>query len=130
MGFDSKNSQPVYIMRVASKLTQMHPQTLRKYEKAGLLEPSRNNRIRMYSREDIDRLMIIKKLVEERGLNVAGVKIVLDFKDMLMEVQKYLDDNIPASESKIHLIKGLNEIIGKVNLIENATQVYLQQGGG
>ena len=54
----------VYVMRVAAMLTGMHPQTLRKYERAGLLEPSRNKKLRMYSDNDIARLRMIKHLVD------------------------------------------------------------------
>jgi MerR family transcriptional regulator, heat shock protein HspR len=119
MEIDTKYNQDLYIMRVAAKLTGMHPQTLRKYEKAGLLEPSRNNRIRMYSREDLDRLMLIKNLVEDTGLNIAGVKMVLEFRDILQEVRNFMEA-MPDSERNRNLIKRLNDNISKINDIENA----------
>jgi MerR family transcriptional regulator, heat shock protein HspR len=119
MELDSEYTRSIYVMRVAATLTGMHPQTLRKYEKAGLVEPSRHNRIRMYSREDIDRLMLIKNLVEDTKLNIAGVKMVLDLRDTLQVVRTFLEA-MPDSERKRNLIKRLNDNISKINYIENA----------
>ena len=67
----------VYIMSVASELTRMHPQTLRKYERAGLVNPTRVKTYRMYSQADIERLENIKRLVDDSGLNIAGLKMML-----------------------------------------------------
>jgi MerR family transcriptional regulator/heat shock protein HspR len=80
----------VYVMQVASMLTGLHPQTLRKYERAGLVEPSRNNTLRMYSEEDVSRLKMIKRLVDECGLNLAGVDIVLKLHSKVCDMQKDL----------------------------------------
>ena len=64
----------LYTMAVASRLTGMHPQTLRKYERAGLITPSRQaGNQRLYSESDILRLRRIRYLVEERGVNIAGL---------------------------------------------------------
>jgi len=71
-------------MAVAARLTGMHPQTLRKYERAGLLRPARQQgNQRSYSNADVRRLQRIRYLVEERGLNVAGVEIALTMFDRL-----------------------------------------------
>ena len=88
----------VYVMQVACKLTGMHPQTLRKYEKAGFLKPSRHNRIRMYSDDDINCLMMIKRLVEGSGLNLAGVELVLNLCKRIKELKLKLEavDNNPT----------------------------------
>jgi len=80
----------VYVMQVASMLTGMHPQTLRKYERAGLLTPSRNKTLRMYSDEDITRLKMIKHLVDEVGLNLAGVDLVLKLRDGILSIKEEL----------------------------------------
>ncbi|MDP8903890.1 MAG: MerR family transcriptional regulator [Chloroflexota bacterium] len=78
---------PLYSIAVASRLTRMHPQTLRKYERAGLLTPARQNgNQRLYSDEDIARLRRIQYLVEERGLNVAGLEMALSMSDRLDEI--------------------------------------------
>lgn len=76
---DSRSSDDagIYVMSVAARLCQMHPQTLRKYERAGLLSPSRNAGHRLYSDRDIARLQMIRTLVEDGGLNLAGVELAL-----------------------------------------------------
>lgn len=74
----------VYTMAVAARLTGMHPQTLRKYERAGLLTPARQGgNQRLYSVADVERLRRIRYLVEVRGLNVAGVAVTLAMADRL-----------------------------------------------
>ena len=76
--------EPVYSMAVAARLTGMHPQTLRKYERAGLLRPARQRgNQRLYSNADLRRLGRIRYLVEERGLNVAGLDMTLAMVDRL-----------------------------------------------
>lgn len=72
-------SEPLFVISVAARLVEMHPQTLRKYEREGLIAPSRTTgNLRLYSDEDIERLRQVKYLVEHRGLNLAGVQLVLD----------------------------------------------------
>ncbi|MDD5700508.1 MAG: MerR family transcriptional regulator [Dehalococcoidales bacterium] len=99
----------VYIMRVASMLTGMHPQTLRKYERAGLLEPSRCKKLRMYSDEDIARLRTIKHLVDNVGLNLAGVKVALQLHDSVLNVRKQLASTDLSANRRKQLLKSLDE---------------------
>jgi MerR family transcriptional regulator/heat shock protein HspR len=74
----------LYSIAVASRLTGMHPQTLRKYERAGLLTPARQEgNQRLYSDADIQRLRRIRYLVEVRGVNVAGIELALGMADRL-----------------------------------------------
>jgi len=74
----------LYAIAVASRLTGMHPQTLRKYERAGLITPSRQGgNQRLYSAADIRRLRQIRYLVEERGVNIAGLALALAMSDRL-----------------------------------------------
>lgn len=80
----------VYVMRVASMLTGMHPQTLRKYERVGLVRPSRSNMLRLYSDEDVARLRMIKHLVEEVGLNLVGVELTLSMYDSILSMKREL----------------------------------------
>jgi len=80
----------VYVMRVASMLCGMHPQTLRKYERVGLVAPSRNGMLRMYSDEDIARLRMIKRLVDNVGLNVAGVELALNLRAKILDMKDEL----------------------------------------
>jgi MerR family transcriptional regulator, heat shock protein HspR len=99
----------VYIMRVASMLTGMHPQTLRKYERAELLTPSRSKRLRMYSEVDIARLKSIKHLVDDLGLNLAGVGLALNIQDELIKIKKQLAQSELNEAKKKKLLKALDE---------------------
>ena len=84
MSADDISNQPVYTMAVAARLTGMHPQTLRKYERAGLLTPARpSGNQRLYSEADIERLRRIQYLVDEKGVNVAGLELALAMTDRL-----------------------------------------------
>jgi MerR family transcriptional regulator/heat shock protein HspR len=83
-GRSGEDREPVYTIAVAARLTSMHPQTLRKYERAGLLTPARSaGSQRFYSIADVERLRRIQYLVETRGLNVAGVELALAMTDRL-----------------------------------------------
>jgi hypothetical protein len=80
--------EPVYAIAVAARLTGMHPQTLRKYERAGLLRPARQSgNQRLYSDRDIRRLNRLRFLVESRGLNLAGLEMTLTIVDRLERVE-------------------------------------------
>lgn len=88
----SRASDALYVISVAARLVEMHPTTLRKYERVGFLEPSRTpGRTRLYSREDIRRLRQIKHLVEERDMNLAGVQMALDLTELLSEISSAID---------------------------------------
>jgi MerR family transcriptional regulator, heat shock protein HspR len=80
-------SAALYVISVAARLVELHPTTLRKYERVGFLEPSRTpGRTRLYSHDDIRRLQQIKRLVEEREMNLAGVQMALDLTELLREI--------------------------------------------
>ncbi|CAN5537371.1 hypothetical protein BH24CHL1_BH24CHL1_07270 [soil metagenome] len=86
-----RESEPLYVISVASRLLQLHPQTLRKYERVGFIAPSRTTgNLRLYSAEDIDRLRQIKQLVDERGVNLAGVEMALDVTKRVRSMQEEL----------------------------------------
>jgi MerR family transcriptional regulator, heat shock protein HspR len=80
----TRYSEPLFVISVAARLVEMHPQTLRKYEREGLIAPSRTaGNLRLYSDEDIERLRQVKYLVETRGLNLAGVQLALELTQSL-----------------------------------------------
>ncbi len=72
---------PVYVISIAADLTGCHPRTLRIYEERGLLQPARRHRIRLYSEHDIQRVRLIRYLTEEKGLNLAGVRLILEIQE-------------------------------------------------
>jgi MerR family transcriptional regulator, heat shock protein HspR len=106
-----EKSKGVYIISVASRLTGMHPQTLRKYEQAGVLEPSKSKRLRMYSDDDIALLKIIKYLVYEQGLNLAGVKLAFDVNNQLIDIKDQLTIADMNENKKKKLVKLLDECL-------------------
>jgi MerR family transcriptional regulator, heat shock protein HspR len=82
----------LYVISVAARLVELHPTTLRKYERVGFLEPSRTpGRTRLYSHADIRRLRQIKHLVEEREMNLAGVQMALDLTEQLRDIVSMID---------------------------------------
>jgi len=80
--------EPVYLISVVSKMLDIHPQTLRQYEREGLVTPSRSDgKIRLYSVSDIDKLKAILTLTRDLGVNLAGVDIILNLKKRLIELE-------------------------------------------
>ena len=89
--------EPVYLISIVSSMLNIHPQTLRQYEKDGLISPSRTEgRVRLYSQRDIDRMKMILRLTRDLGVNIAGVDIVLRLKeqmeDMELEIERLKDE--------------------------------------
>ncbi len=83
-----EDSEPCYVISVAARILGVHAQTLRYYERAGMIEPSRSagNR-RLYSTEDIDRLRRIKTLIDDLGVNLAGVEVILRMGERMAEME-------------------------------------------
>ncbi len=76
-------NRPVYVISIAASLAGCHPRTLRIYEEEGLLEPVRTEtNIRLYSDDDLHRVRVIRYLTQTRGVNLAGVKLLLQFHDI------------------------------------------------
>ena len=86
-----RQGEPVFVISVAARLLEMHPQTLRKYEREGLILPSRTDgNLRLYSDRDIERLRQVKYLVEECGLNLAGVQLALQLTNRVRALRESL----------------------------------------
>jgi MerR family transcriptional regulator/heat shock protein HspR len=83
-----EDSEPCYVISVAARMIGVHAQTLWYYERAGIIEPSRSagNR-RLYSTEDIDRLRRIKTLIDDLGVNLAGVEVILRMGERMAEME-------------------------------------------
>jgi MerR family transcriptional regulator, heat shock protein HspR len=78
----------LYLISMAARQLGMHPQTLRKYERLGLVRPSRTlGSMRVYTRDELDRLRVIKHLVENGGVNLAGVQRLLDIADVVARLR-------------------------------------------
>ena len=85
--------EPVYLISIVAKILNIHPQTLRQYERENLVCPSRSNgRIRLYSQRDIDRIKLILRLTRELGVNLAGVDIILRLKENVDDMETEIAD--------------------------------------
>ncbi len=91
----------VYVISVAARLAEMHPQTLRKYDKEGLVSPKRSEGSRrLYSDSDVERLRVIRRLVDELGLNLNGVSLVLDLVRSLTDIVSLLENGPEVSGTR------------------------------
>ena len=97
-------SRPVYVISIAASLAGCHPRTLRIYEEEGLLEPVRTQtNIRLYSDDDLQRVRVIRYLTQRRGVNLAGVKLLLQFHDiadLLEELARQIEDANISSDPR------------------------------
>lgn len=85
--------EPVYLISVVAKILEIHPQTLRQYEKEGLIEPGRTDgKMRLYSQRDIDKIKTILRLTRDLGVNLAGVDIILRLKERLDELDSIIEE--------------------------------------
>ena len=83
------DDDPCYVISVAARMVRVHSQTLRYYEREGLLEPARSRgNIRLYSQRDIERLRRIKSLMDDLGINLAGVQVVLQMMGRMAEMEQ------------------------------------------
>ena len=89
------------MISIVAKMLDVHPQTLRLYEREGLISPSRTKRSRLYSEEDVERLAMILRLTRELGVNRSGVEIILRlrhkleaFQQEMEEMMSVLDDDV------------------------------------
>ncbi len=102
------DDEPCFVISVAARMVGMHAQSLRHYERLGLVRPSRSRgRVRLYSRADIERLLYIQRLVNDLGVNLAGAEVVIrlnerirrmeeEMQGLRAELQAYRDRMLPA----------------------------------
>lgn len=87
--------KPLYVISVAAELVDMHPQTLRLYERKGLIEPSRSSgKTRLYSQRNIEQLREIRRLTQELGVNLAGVEEIIRLRQRLDQLQNSMESRI------------------------------------
>ncbi|MER3479237.1 MAG: MerR family transcriptional regulator [Meiothermus sp.] len=90
-----EKDRPVYIISVAAELVDMHPQTLRLYERKGLIQPKRSSgKTRLYSERDVEKLREIRRLTQELGVNLAGVEEIIRLRDELDAQQAKLESEV------------------------------------
>ena len=85
--------KPLYMIGVVADMLKLHPQTLRMYEKKGLIQPSRTEgRTRMYSAEDVEDIARLLRLTRDLGVNLAGAEILLKMRRRMLEMQRQIED--------------------------------------
>ena len=102
------DDEPVFVISIAARMVGMHAQTLRQYERVGLVEPRRSSgNIRLYSRSDIEKLRQVQRLMNDLGVNLAGAEVILRMSERIRameaemevlrrELQRHRDRRLPA----------------------------------
>jgi len=90
-----QEKRPLYMISVVAEMFSLHPQTLRAYERQGLIKPARTmGNTRLYSQEDVDRIEMITHLTGELGVNLAGVEVVLNMRERMEEMRRQMENTI------------------------------------
>jgi len=114
--------EPVYLISVVAKVLTIHPQTLRQYEREGLVLPSRTDgKMRLYSQRNIDRIKMILRLTRDLGVNLAGVDVVMQLKEQLDEYESLIDE----LREEIHILKGGNKTGSSLVKRKNTYEIIL-----
>jgi MerR family transcriptional regulator, heat shock protein HspR len=106
----------LYFISMAARLLDMHPQTLRKYERLGLVRPTRTmGSVRVYSRDELERLRLIKHLVEDGGINLAGVQRLLSIAEAIQRIRPLVREDTARPDARRRLaqeIERIGEMVG------------------
>src|SRR5205085_852021 len=109
--------QDLFLISMAADMRAMHPQTLRKDERLGLIQPSRTiGSMRLYSRDELERLRLIIHLDDELGINLAGVQRLLSLAEVMQRIHPLMDENalstVAGRRQLLSEIRRLNDIVG------------------
>jgi MerR family transcriptional regulator/heat shock protein HspR len=104
--------QDLFFISIAARMLGMHPQTLRKYERLGLVQPTRTiGSMRLYSREELERLKLIKRLVDDGGINLAGVQRLLSIAEVVQRLRPLMrDEALSARDTRRRVAQELEEL--------------------
>jgi MerR family transcriptional regulator, heat shock protein HspR len=109
--------QDLFFISMAARMLGMHPQTLRKYERLGLVQPTRTiGSMRVYSRDELERLRLIKHLVDEAGINLAGVQRLLSIAESVQRLRPLLNQDPGRSDARRRIAQELKRIIETIGL--------------
>ena len=101
----------LYFISMAARLLDMHPQTLRKYERLGLVRPTRTiGSMRVYSNDELERLRLIKHLVEEAGVNLAGVQRLLTIAEAVQRIRPLISNEPSTTDTRRRLAREIARI--------------------
>ena len=102
------DDEPIYVIGIAARLVQMHPQSLRYYERIGIVTPSRSRgNLRLYSRRDVERLLQVQRLVRDLGVNLAGVEVILSLMEQMARQEREIAERHRALEVEIARLQAL-----------------------
>ncbi|GAB0172862.1 heat shock protein transcriptional repressor HspR [Helicobacter trogontum] len=119
---DASYDEPVFLISVVAKILDIHPQTLRQYEKEGLIEPSRTDgKMRLYSQRDMDKIKTILKLTRDLGVNLAGVDIILRLKERMDELDSLNDD----LRNNLHKQQNTKSVSGDLTIVKSSYELVL-----
>lgn len=104
--------QDLYFISMAARMLGMHPQTLRKYERLGLIQPTRTiGSMRLYSRDELERLKLIKRMVDDAGINLAGVQRLLSIAEVVQRLRPLMrDEALAARDNRRRAVQELEEL--------------------
>ncbi|MCL6480706.1 MAG: helix-turn-helix transcriptional regulator [Firmicutes bacterium] len=107
-----KRARAGYMISAVAELYKIHPQTLRLYERVGLLKPSRSQgNTRLYTDQDLERLEVILTLTREMGVNLAGVEIILNMREKMQQMQHQMEEFVRFVQEE--LLRGLSSAQGR-----------------
>ncbi|HIC10162.1 MAG TPA: MerR family transcriptional regulator [Campylobacterales bacterium] len=121
--------EPVYLISVVSKMLNIHPQTLRQYEREGLITPSRTEgRMRLYSQRDIDKVRMILRLTRDLGVNLAGVDIILRLKEKIAKLESEIETlNIEVMQYKYMEVGERKQLQNKQNIYDIDIELEVEE---
>lgn len=101
----------LYFISVAARMLGMHPQTLRKYERLGLVQPNRTiGSMRLYSRHELRRLRVIKRLVDDAGINLAGVQRLLSIAEIVERMRPLMREEAMSARESRRLMQEIDQL--------------------
>jgi len=104
-----REKKPLYMISVVAEMFSIHPQTLRTYEREGLIRPSRTvGNTRLYSEEDVERIEMITRLTRELGINLAGVEVVLNMRARMEEMRQEMEETIKVLRARLRNVDVAN----------------------
>lgn len=111
-------SKAAYMISSVAEQYEIHPQTLRLYEREGLLKPSRSDgNTRLYTDADLERLEVILHLTRDLGVNLAGVEVILNMREKMAEMQSQIEDFVMTLNRELSSRPRAGEVPGKTSLI-------------
>ena len=99
-----------YMISAVAELYKLHPQTLRLYERVGLLKPSRSEgNTRLYTDQDLERLEVILTLARDMGVNLAGIEIILNMREKMVEMERQMEEFARVVQQELSRVSMLRE---------------------